>query len=194
MADTTGQDQTYSPAARRFHWWTVAFLIIQVPVGLYMAYRGNVLGIFDGLTNFLYSSHKTVGIVILVLVIWRLFYRLPRGAPAPEPTITSWQRIASALNHWGLYVLLLVVPVLGYTGISLYDSRGLFDVVTLPGVVAPDPDPQKATAKLVLYYHWLAAVVLVVLVAMHVGAAFFHYFIRKDGVLARMLPQAGRRD
>jgi cytochrome b561 len=36
--------------------------------------------------------------------------------------------------------------------------------------------------------------VLVLLVAMHVGAALFHYLIRKDGVLARMLPSAGRRD
>ena len=42
------------------------------------------------------------------------------------------------------------------------------------------------------YYHWLGAVIIVLLAGMHVGAALFHYFIRKDGVLRRMLVRAGR--
>ena len=46
---------TYSPAARRFHWWTVLLVAIQIPLGLYMSYRGNVQGLFDATTNFLYS-------------------------------------------------------------------------------------------------------------------------------------------
>jgi cytochrome b561 len=183
-------EPTYSPAARRFHWWTVALLAIQVPLGLYMAYRGNVLKTFDAVTNFLYNSHKTLGIVILLLVVSRLLYRLGHGAPDHEPTITRWQQIASALNHWGLYVLLIVVPVLGYLGVSLYPALGLFDVVTLPGIVAPD----QGAAGRVFFYHWLGALALVALAGMHVAAALFHYLIRKDGVLARMLPSAGRRD
>lgn len=190
MIDTeSGRDTTYTPAARRFHWWTVALLVVQIPVGLYMAYRGNTLNIFDGLTNFLYSSHKTLGIVILTLVVLRLLYRLIHGAPDHEPTITWWQRIASTLNHWGLYVLLIVVPVLGYLGISLYPALDLFGIVSLPGLVTPD----QAMAARVFYYHWLGAVGIVLLAGMHVGAALFHYFIRRDGVLARMWPAAGKR-
>lgn len=192
MADipSTRQEQAYSPTARRFHWWTVVFILIQVPVGIYMAYRGNTLGIFDGVTNFLYSSHKTLGILIFIVVVWRLIYRLVHGAPAPEPTLEWWQRIGAELNHWGLYALLLLVPILGYIGVSLYPALGLFDVVTLPGIVAPNQE----AAGTAFYYHSFAAIVLVLLVAMHVGAALFHYLIRKDGVLARMLPSAGRRD
>ena len=41
-SDLQVREATYSTAARHFHWWTVALLAIQVPVGLYMAYRGNV--------------------------------------------------------------------------------------------------------------------------------------------------------
>lgn len=192
MADipSTRQEQAYSPTARRFHWWTVVFILIQVPVGIYMAYRGNTLGIFDGFTNFLYSSHKTLGIVIFIVVVWRLIYRLVHGAPPPEPTLVWWQRIGAEFNHWGLYALLLLVPILGYIGVSLYPALGLFGVVTLPGIVAPNQE----AASTAFYYHSLAAIVLVLLVAMHVGAALFHYLIRKDGVLARMLPSAGRRD
>jgi cytochrome b561 len=193
MADipSPGRDETYTSTARRFHWWTVALVAVQIPVGVYMVYRGQATN-FDALTNTLYSSHKTLGIVILLLVVARLVYRFAHGAPADEPTLEPWQKAASHANHWSLYLLLLVVPILGYIGISLYPALDLFGIVPLPGIVAPDEDPGKAAAKQVLFYHWLAAVVLVALVAMHVGAALFHYLIRRDGVLARMLPQAGR--
>lgn len=191
MADipSTEQDR-YSSTARGFHWWTVALVAVQAPLGLYMAYRGNVQGIFDATTNFLYNSHKTIGIIILLVVISRLIYRFVHGAPKPEPTITWWQHTAAALNHWSMYALLLIVPILGYIGISLYPALGLFDIVTLPGIVAPNQE----AAGTVFFYHWLAAMILVLLVVVHFSAAMFHYFIRKDGVLARMLPGAGRRD
>ena len=101
------QLEIYSPPARRFHWWTVALILIQVPLGLYMAYRGNVLGIFDDLTNNLYSSHKLIGIIIFLVVLARLAYRLMHGAPADEPTLERWHKAASHFNHWGLYLLLL---------------------------------------------------------------------------------------
>ena len=182
------QDATYSVTARRFHWWTVAFLAVQIPVGLYMAYRGRLPDGFDAITNFLYNSHKTLGIIILAVVILRLLYRLVRGAPDHEPSITGWQRTASRLNHWGLYLLLLIVPVLGYIGISLYPALDIFGLVSLPGLVAPN---QEAAAR-VFYWHWVGAVAIVLLVGMHVAAALFHYLIRRDGVLRRMWVRAGR--
>jgi cytochrome b561 len=182
------QVELYSPTARRFHWWTVAFVAIQVPLGLYMAYRGNVLGIFDGLTNNLYSTHKTIGIVIFVIVLFRLIYRLTHGAPADEPTITSWQKIASHLNHWSLYILLLLVPVLGYIGISQYPALDAFGI-PLPGIVPANQDYAGVT----FYAHFWFAMLLVAMVAVHFAAAMFHYLIRKDNVLTRMLPSV-RRD
>ncbi len=184
----SAQAVTYSTTARRFHWWTVAFLAVQIPVGLYMAYRGNTLNVWDGLTNALYSSHKLLGITILVLVLARLIYRLGHGAPPDEPTLTWWQKGAAHLNHWGLYLMLLVVPIMGYVGISLYPALDIFGLFSLPGIVAPS---QEAAAR-VFYWHWVGAVAIVLLVGMHVGAALFHYLIRRDGVLQRMWVRAGR--
>ena len=60
------QPQSYSVAARRFHWWTVAFLAVQVPLGLVMVYRGKTLNLWNDLTNWLYSTHKLIGILILI--------------------------------------------------------------------------------------------------------------------------------
>ncbi|NLD54358.1 MAG: cytochrome b [Burkholderiaceae bacterium] len=180
--------EVYSRTARMLHWITVALVVIQVPIGLLMVYRGNSLNLWDNLTNALYSSHKLLGIVILLVVLSRLAYRLTRGAPAPEPTIEAWHRVASALNHWGLYLLLLAVPIAGYVGISLFPALDVFGV-PLPGVAAPD----KEAAQTAFAVHGVLVLLLVLLIAMHVGAALYHYLIRKDDVLGRMIPRLLRR-
>ena len=182
------QVELYSPTARRFHWWTLVLVAIQVPLGLYMAYRGNTLGIFDGLTNNLYSSHKLIGITIFVVVLARLLYRLTHGAPADEPTLEWWQKVGSHLNHWSLYILLLLVPIGGYIGISQYPALDIFGIA-LPGIVTANQEAASTTFML----HFWGAMLLVAMIAVHFAAAMFHYLIRKDNVLTRMLPSL-RRD
>jgi cytochrome b561 len=190
-AMSDAQESTYSTTARRFHWWTVALLAVQIPLGLYMFYRGNIQNAWDGLTNTLYSSHKTLGLVILALVVARLLYRLIHGAPADEPTIEWWQKAASHATHWSLYLLLILVPLVGWLGISLYGARDVFGIATIPPLA---PENGEAAGAVLMLHRYLAYLT-VVLIAMHVGAAVvLHYLIRGDGVLARMLPWAGRRD
>jgi len=181
--------EIYSPTARRFHWWVVALLGAQVPLGLFMAYRGNTLNVWDALTNNLYSSHKLLGVILFLIVLARLAYRLFHGAPRDEPTIEWWQKAASHMTHWSLYGLLIVIPLLGWLGVSRYPALGIFGVFDLPGLVAPNQD---AAGALFFWHKWLA-ILMVLLIGAHVGGALFHYFIRKDGVLMRMLPTLGRR-
>lgn len=181
--------ETYSRTARALHWTTVGLLALQFPVGLYMVYRGSALNLWDNLTGALYSVHKLTGVTILLIVIWRLVYRASRGAPLDEPTIEPWQRIVSRLNHWGLYALLVAAPIAGYIGISLFPALDIFGLFSLPGVAAPD----KEAAQTVLGVHRLLVLLLALLIVLHVGAALYHYLIRKDSVLGRMLPGLLRR-
>jgi cytochrome b561 len=183
-----GKEATYSPLARRLHWWTVVLVGVQIPMGLYMTYRGGVLKVFDVVTDTLYDSHKLLGLLILLVVIVRLVYRLSHGAPADEPTLARWQKGAAHTTHWALYLMLLVVPMLGYIGISLYPALEIFSM-PLPAITPVN----EAAAQRVFGAHYLGAMVILLLVGAHVGAALFHYLIRGDGVLARMLPAAGRR-
>lgn len=179
---------TYSRTARALHWITVVLVAVQVPVGVTMVYRGNTLNLWDKLTGALYSGHKLAGVVILGLVLWRLAYRFTRGAPADEPTLEPWQKLASHANHWGLYLLLVATPVAGYVGISLFPALDIFGLVKLPGLVAPD----KAAAATAFAVHRALAIGLVLLIAMHVAAALYHYLVRKDNVLGRMIPRLRR--
>jgi cytochrome b561 len=181
--------QTYGRTARVLHWLTLALIAVQLPVGLYMTYRGNTLNVWDKVTGALYNGHKVIGVTILLVVLWRLAYRFTRGAPPDEPTLEPWQRLASHLNHWGMYVLLVCLPLAGYVGISLFPALDIFGVFSLPGIVPPD----KEAAKTAFAVHKVLAVLLLLMVAVHVAAALFHYFIRKDNVLGRMIPKLLRR-
>jgi cytochrome b561 len=196
MQDTDSGNRTqreaalavYAPAARRFHWFTAAFVFALIPVGLYMTYRGKATN-FDAFTNTLYSNHKLGGFILLLLVIARLAYRFKNGAPPDEPTLEPWQRFASHLTHWGLYGLLLLVPLLGWTGISLYPALGIHGWFNLPALTSPD----QKMAETVFMFHKLSAIALGLGVVAHIGAALFHHVIRKDNVLRRMLPKVQPR-
>lgn len=179
----------YSTAARHMHWVTAAVVLAMIPAGLAMTYRGNTLNIWDGLTNAMYSSHKLLGFLVLWLVAGRLAYRLLKGAPPDEPTLLWWQKAGSHLVHWLLYGLLLVVPLLGWIGVSLYPSLTVFGLFNLPALASPNED----LAKVVLEIHGTLAILMGLLACAHVGAALYHHLIRKDGVLRRMLPGLGPR-
>lgn len=176
--------RVYSQVARALHWITVAAVVVMIPVGLTMSYRGNVLNIWDGLTNGLYSAHKLTGFLLLWLMAGRLAYRLLHGAPPDEPTLAWWQKAASHLVHWLLYGLLLVVPLLGWIGVSLFPALTIFDLFDLPSLAKPNEE----AAKRVLDIHGKLALATGALALIHIGAALHHYLILKDGVMRRMVP------
>lgn len=181
--------QGYSTVARAFHWLTFAFVVVQIPIGLAMVYRGYTLNIWDDVTNQLYSSHKLIGFTLLWLVLARVAYRLWHGAPPPEPTLQAWQRRGSEIVHNTLYVLLIAMPILGWIGISLYPALDIFGLFSLPALTSPD---QELANRVLGIHAWLAWV-LIVLIIGHVGMALYHYFIRGDNVLQRMLSGLPRR-
>jgi len=190
MVMGTPPEPAFSTIARRLHWATAAAVLVMVPLGLAMSYRGNTLDIWDGLTDALYSSHKLLGFMVLWLVVLRLSYRLLRGAPPDEPSLAWWHKAASHLTHWLLYGLLILVPLLGWVGVSLYPSLTLFGLANLPALASPNED----LAKTVLSVHGSLAIALALLACVHVAAALYHHLIRRDGVLRRMLPGLRPRD
>ena len=177
------ETEKYSGTARLFHWVTVAFVVVMIPVGFAMAYRGNTLNIWDDATNNLYSAHKLAGFTLLWIVLARLAYRLIRGAPSPEPSLETWQVTGSRIVHGLLYVCVIAMPLLGWLGVSYYPALDIFCLFSLPALASPD----EAAAARVLWWHGMLAFVFLALIAMHVGMALFHHFVRKDNVLRRML-------
>jgi cytochrome b561 len=186
---------TYTPTARGLH-WLIAFLIfIQLPLGFYMSYRGNdmpsvnekgeaVKGVWDGLTDFMYSSHKLIGLTVFALIVLRLLYRLTRGAPRSDPTVPPALTGVSHLVHWALYALLIAMPIIGYKAISYGDYLDVFGV-HLPAIT----EKNEALSKEVFEWHETGAYLIIAFVTLHIIAAVYHRFIRKDRVVERMIPK-----
>ena len=171
----------YPVSSKWLHWLVAICVLVTVPIGLLLPYTAP--GPFqDGLFNF----HKSLGILILVLMVLRLINRFMVGAPAPEPGLARWQRAASSAVHGLLYVLLLVQPILGYWANSAFGaSTPVFGLFEIPAIGTTDQD---LSGVLFALHRWIG-IAIAVLVATHIAAALQHYFIFKDGVLQRMLPQ-----
>ncbi len=171
--------QGYALPARIMHWLTAALVVVMLIVGVIIA---NEWG--GKAQDFLYSLHKSTGALVLVLVLVRLAYRLGHKPPPLPDDIPDLQKLAAQATHWALYALLIIQPLLGWAGTSAYPAPvsfyGLFD---LPALVAPN----RALSDRLLGLHGLVGLTLAGLAALHIGAALFHHFVRRDRVLLRML-------
>lgn len=173
----------YAPAHRALHWLMAIMVIAMVPVGKYMVERGKATN-FDPLTATLYSGHKLTGFILIWLLALRIVVKRRHGVPPPVATLTPFERIASTAVHHLLYALLLVVPLLGWAGVSAFGAREVFGLFSLPPILPQD----QALAKQILALHGAAAMLMVLLVAAHIGGALMHLIIKKDGVFRRMWP------
>jgi len=128
--------------------------------------------------------HKSFGVLLLLLTIFRLIWRQLNPKPVAEPNHKAWEKKAGALAHSAIYLLLLLIMFSGYL-ISTADSRGIwvFEWFELPGF-GSFIDAQADIAGLV---HQYAAYSLIVLVVVHALGALKHHFIDKDSTLLRMV-------
>lgn len=172
----------YPSTSKWLHWLVAICVLTTAPVAIAMN------NVEPGATqDALYFVHKSLGMLILVLIILRIANRLIVGAPAPDPSIEPWQRVASSIVHGSLYVLLLAMPVVGYVANSAYGApTPFFGLFEIPPIVGKD---EALATPLFTLHRWVGWLVIV-LVLSHIGGALYHYFIRRDNVLQRMLPRA----
>lgn len=130
--------------------------------------------------------HKALGLIIFVLVVLRLLWRLMRKPPPLPSSLKPWERMLAKTVHTAFYVILLAMPVVGYTANSFDGADvsvfGLFTVPRLP--VATD----HAFADKLFDFHGAVGTLLLVLICLHVLGVLKHQFIDRNGDLYRMLP------
>jgi cytochrome b561 len=178
MASNAG----YTTTAKSLHWLIVVLLIVQFAAAWTMPHIGRNTPVTT-----LISLHFTFGIVILAVAIVRLAWRLTHGEPAPEAGVPPWQTASARIVHWLLYALLFVLPVLGWINASWRGKPIVMFGAKLPQLVATRAAGWGWTGDV---HSLLANYLLLTLVGLHVAAALYHYFIRRDGVLQRMLPHS----
>lgn len=166
----------YSRTLAALH-WLLALMIIGALFG------GKVL--LDGTPNddpaklFSLSMHMPLGLTILALMILRLVVRMRSAEPPHADIGNAILNKAGVWAHWVLYALVFVMCL---SGIVMARGAGLPDIV-FGGSGAPLPEVFSGPARLV---HGITSTTLIVLIIGHIGAAVYHQYVRKDGLLARM--------
>jgi cytochrome b561 len=172
----------YSNAAVAFHWITVVLVVAQAIVG-FGFHRFSE----DPLKAELFTWHKTIGPVILLVVLARLWYRLKNPPPPFPPELPEWERIAAVWNHRLFYTLLIAMPLVGLAAISGGTKEPMTTLVG--GIPFPlIPGISKQTGDLLGEVHMVAAWLLVTLILVHFAAALKHRFVDRWRGSGRMPP------
>jgi cytochrome b561 len=133
----------------------------------------------------LLDVHRSMGITILILAATRLVTRLATKASHINAQLPNAIRRVAKAGHSLLYVFLLALP---FTGWILTNAQGntasFFGLFNLPMLVAKNRDLADQLGD----FHETGAWVFIAVIGVHVTAALWHYFWRKDQVLHSMLP------
>ena len=164
----------WSVSSRIFHWISAVLLLI---TWIMMLLNNNL----D--SNIYIGLHKAFGVSLLFWMIARVINRVFTKAPPPI-SMPKWQLLLSHLSHFGLYALLIAMPTVGLL-MTVYGGRpvDIFGLFQIPVFVTPDRTLARFYNNLHTDIIWQA---IIAFTAVHISAALYHQFVKKDNLIARM--------
>jgi cytochrome b561 len=182
MRGRAAEEVAYDPVARGLHWLNaiLAAVVILLALGISGTPRH-----VDART-FLLMLHGSIGLVILVTLLFWAGWRIGHRSPPLRPLLTRAEVVLAHATQAGLFLLFLAMPLSGYAALAAAGRPvSLFGIVTIPPLL-----PQSGRiAQAAMALHLTGEFLIYGLVAMHIAAALMHGFIRRDGILERMLPR-----
>src|SRR3954451_13941637 len=173
--------ETYGPIAQAVHWAVAALAF--VVVGLGWAILGSPRG--GDSRELLLFLHRSVGLLILALMVFRVLWRLTHPPPPLPAGFPRLEAAAAYADHALLYVVFLFMPL---TGLLNAAAAGhpvrVFGLFAIPPLLPEDP----ILAQVAVAIHLVGQFAVYALVTVHVAAALMHRFVRRNRILDRMLP------
>lgn len=179
-------EQAYGVIAIALHWLVAIVVFGLFGLGLWMV----ELTYYDAWYRTAPTIHKSVGVLLFLVLALRLLWRLGNPRPSAEPSLSRFERLASEVVHGLLYLLLFAVMVSGYL-ISTADGRPIdvFGLFQVPATLTGLPNQADLAGDV----HLALAVTVIVLTSIHALASLKHHFIDRDRTLLRMLGRSAPR-
>lgn len=173
-------DRSWGSVARLFHWGLALAIIGMLAYGWWANHMAPRPDKF-----FHRSIHADIGYVVLLLMVARLIWRGINPTPALPADTPAWERMAARIGHAALYVVTILVALLGWahSGAHKPDYANWFGLFRVPQFTSEN----RADAGFYENWHIWLAYVLIGLIVVHVSAALYHHFIKRDRVTARMV-------
>jgi cytochrome b561 len=172
--------RSYGRGAIAFHWTVAVLLILVGLIGL----------LHDSWPKrsheFWINIHALAGLMLWAAVLARLCWRVTHTPPPLPAAIGALYRRSSRALHFTVYALLFVTPIIGIVAFIWHGRAFELGLFQVNFGVASDRSVFESTEDL----HGYLAYALFTLAAVHILAALWHRFVRRDGVLERMWPWA----
>lgn len=188
--DRVPQQQRYTSVAIAFHWIIAAFILFNICVGFFME------SLEQPLRLQVVSVHASIGMSVLGLAVLRILWRVTHRPPDFPPEMAQWEKWTAQLAHAFLYLLMIVMPL---TGFSILSSNAppppgggvkiwvLFHIPRI-GVLQrnPDADYRRELHDFFVDLHALGSWILLALLVLHIIAALKHQYVDRHSEFARM--------
>jgi len=161
------------------HWVLAIGLFYQLGLGLWME---DIPKDPPGFRAQWFNLHKSIGICLGLLILWRLGWRVTHSVPAPVAGSSAWQQTLSTWNHRLLYLCMLVLPVSGFLGSSFSAYPVKFFGLVLPKWWEASEVGKEICSEI----HEVTAFIMMILILLHIAAAVWHQLIKRDGLFSRM--------
>ena len=171
---------SYGLVAIIIHW-----LVALVVFGLFgLGYWMVELSYYDDWYRRAPDIHRSIGILLLMVMVFRVVWRAANVSPEPLPSHTRWEVRSAHMAHFLLYVLIFVAMVSGYL-ISTADgsSISVFDWFEVPSVTGQIKGMEDTAGTV----HYWSTWAIVGLAAVHAAGALKHHLLDRDRTLRRML-------
>jgi cytochrome b561 len=160
---------------RVLHWLTAVLVFAALFIGFVMV---NSVGRYAGLV----ALHKTLGVVILMVVLLRVANRLTHRAPPLPAGIGALERKVVLVSELSLYALLLLQPLLGWAMVSAAGGPVAVFSVRLPRIAPFDTQ----VFWILRQAHSVVAYALMAVIAAHISAVLLHTVTLRDRMIERM--------
>ena len=171
--------QQLSKSSVTLHWLVGLGMIIAMVMGLILEEMERSPEKFDLLKN-----HMTIGILVLIIAIWRIVVRIKNGLPEPLSEVPAVQKLSSKIVLTFLLVATLLMPI---SGIFMQIGEGhavYFFGMELIAKSGTEIDWLETMGKI---GHGLGSKLVMLALFLHIAASLKHAIIAKDGTLSRML-------
>ncbi|ERO63974.1 cytochrome b [Pseudomonas piscis] len=171
--------ERYGAVSRGLHWaMALAFAWIYSTAGAHYLLADSALD------EFLWPTHKQVGLLLMALLLVRVLWSLLNRRRRP-PSLN----LAATLGHGLLYVGMFAIPFLGL--LRQYGSERAFSAFGLPVMSGFEGPKIQWMTDLGNNFHSLLGWTLLVLILGHVAALILHCAKGQGHILRRMLGAGG---
>jgi cytochrome b561 len=180
VSTVPGAPTRYTTTASVLHWLIAALVLGMIAFGWWMQ---EIPKTPVGPRVNAYNLHKSIGMTVLLLMLWRVLWRGAHPPPGLRP-MPPWQAHLARGVHLLLYVCLFVQPLTGYLGSAYSGYPVKFFGLTLPGWAAADPAIKDTMSVIHRGNSW----VLVSALGLHLAGSLKHAVIDRDGSFRRIWP------